>query len=335
MTAPGPARAFLGSRLRQLRHGALDEGGEIHRQPPGRALLGAARRHHRPDQRGQHRSGVLPPDQIEAFEGLVDEVQHVAAVGVDPLGAGHEQQLGQHRRRGTTGDRGEQGALGTVAMAHGRPAPQPALQGRRVDGALERGAVAAWCLAGAIGGNPPRAVEQGEAGLLLRQFGHQIAQSREDGQADTPTVPILRAEQCDLAQHRRRRLALSQQATHRLGDDQIQIVGQAVREAAAPVTHRVGMVEHGLYPDLFPADLDRTGRDVVRPQVERAAAGQIEPGVMPMAGQDAVLDRPAVEREAHMRAAVVEGADPALVADHEHRPVGIPAALCGPWPAVP
>src|SRR5215211_2091499 len=42
---------------------------------------------------------------------------------------------------------------------------------------------------------------------------------------------------------------------------------------------------------------------------------------MPVAGQDAVLDRPAVEREAHVRAAVVEGADPALVADHEHRPM--------------
>ena len=192
MTAPGPARAFLGSQLRQLRHGALDEGGEIHRQPPGRALLGAARRHHRPDQRRQHRSGVLPPDQIEAFEGLVDEVQHVAAVGVDPLGAGHEQQLGQHRRRGTTGDRGEQRALGTVAMAHGRPAPQPALQGRRVGGAGERGAVAAWCLAGAVASDAPRAVEQGEAGRLLRQLGHQISQSREDGQADTPPVAILR-----------------------------------------------------------------------------------------------------------------------------------------------
>ena len=189
MTAPGPARAFLGNRLRQLRHGALDEGEEIHRQPPGRALLGAARRHHRPDQRGQHRSGVLPADQVEAFQGLVDEVQHVAAVGVDPLGAGHEQQLGQHRRRGTTGDRGEQRALGTVAMAHGRPAPQPALQGRRVGGAGERGAVAAWCLAGAVGGDPPRAVEQGEAGRLLRQLRQQVAQSREDRQADTPRRP--------------------------------------------------------------------------------------------------------------------------------------------------
>ena len=208
-------------------------------------------------------------------------------------------------------------------MAHGRPAPQPALQGRRVDGALERGPVTPWRLARAIGGDPPRAVEQGEAGLLLRQPGHQISQSREDGQADTPSVPMVRAEQCGLAQHRRGRLTRGEEATHRLGDDQIQLVGQAVRQPPAPVAHRVGTVEHRPDPDLVVAQLDGTGRHVVGPQVERAAAGQIEPGVMPMAGQDAVLDRPAVEREAHMRAAVVEGADPALVADHEDRPMAV------------
>src|SRR4029077_14287078 len=49
----------------------------------------------------------------------------------------------------------------------------------------------------------------------------------------------------------------------------------------------------------------------------------IEPGVMPMASQDAILDRPAIKRETHMRAAVVEGADPALVADHEHWPMAV------------
>ena len=209
-------------------------------------------------------------------------------------------------------------------MAHGRPAPQPALQGRRVDGALERGPVTPWRPAGGIGSDPPRAVEQGEAGLLLRQPGHQIAQSREDGQADPPSVSMVRAEQCDLAQHRRGWLARGEEATHRLGDDQIQLVGQAVRQPPAPVAHRVGPVEYGLYPDINPADFDRTGGHVVGPQVERAAAGQIEPGVMPMAGQDAVLDRAAVEREAHVRAPVVESADTTILADHEHRPVGFP-----------
>ena len=215
-------------------------------------------------------------------------------------------------------------------MAHGRPAQQPAPQGRRVDGALERGTITPRCLARAVGGNPPRAVEQGEAGLLLRQPGHQIAQSREDGQADTPPVAILRAEQRNLAQHRRGRLARGEEATHRLGDDQIQLVGQALRQPPAPVAHRVGTVEYRSDPGLVIAQLDETGWHVVGPQVERAAAGQIEPGVMPMAGQDAVLDRAAVEREAHMRAAVVEGADPPLVADHEDRPMACPRSTMRP-----
>ena len=68
------------------------------------------------------------------------------------------------------------------------------------------------------------------------------------------------------------------------------------------------------------AQLDRTGGNVVRPQIERAAAGEVEAGVMPMTGQDAVLDAATVERKAHMRAAVVEGEDvPAIVDDQDRR----------------
>ena len=51
------------------------------------------------------------------------------------------------------------------------------------------------------------------------------------------------------------------------------------------------------------------GLDVVGPGIERAAALQIEAGVMPMAGEDAVGDAPLVQREAHVRAAVVDGVD--------------------------
>ena len=74
----------------------------------------------------------------------------------------------------------------------------------------------------------------------------------------------------------------------------------------------------GLDPDLAVAHLDRAGRYVVGPQIEGAAARQIEARVMPMTGQDAVLDAAAIERKAHMRAAIVEGEDaPALVDDQD------------------
>ena len=69
------------------------------------------------------------------------------------------------------------------------------------------------------------------------------------------------------------------------------------------------------------AHLDGTGRHVVGPQIEGAAARQIEAGVMPMAGQDAVLDAAAVERKTHMRAAIVEREDTPAVVDEEDRPM--------------
>ena len=45
---------------------------------------------------------------------------------------------------------------------------------------------------------------------------------------------------------------------------------------------------------------------VVCEGVQRAARGQIEPGVMPVTGQQTVLDRASMEREPHVRAAVVD-----------------------------
>ena len=54
-------------------------------------------------------------------------------------------------------------------------------------------------------------------------------------------------------------------------------------------------------PDLLVAHLDREGRSVIRPQIElRAAAFEVETGVVPMAREDAVLDAAPIEREASM-----------------------------------
>src|SRR5262249_38696292 len=56
---------------------------------------------------------------------------------------------------------------------------------------------------------------------------------------------------------------------------------------------------------------------IVRPQVEGAAAFEVEAGVVPVTGQDSVLDTAALEREAHMRATIVEGKDALAVVDDE------------------
>ena len=63
---------------------------------------------------------------------------------------------------------------------------------------------------------------------------------------------------------------------HRLGDDEADVVREAVIEPLAPVRGGVGMTEGGLHPDLAVAHLDRARGRVVRPQIEGAAAFEVE-----------------------------------------------------------
>src|SRR5260370_24154545 len=69
------------------------------------------------------------------------------------------------------------------------------------------------------------------------------------------------------------------------------------------------------------AHLGRAERYGARPQIEGAAAFEIEAGVVPMTGQDAVLDAAALERKTHVRATIVEGEDAPAVVDDEDRPM--------------
>ena len=79
------------------------------------------------------------------------------------------------------------------------------------------------------------------------------------------------------------------------------------------------VTERRLDPDLSITHLDGTGRDIVSPEIERAAARQSEARVMPMTREDAILDAAAIERKAHMRAAVVEREDASRVINHQDR----------------
>ena len=79
------------------------------------------------------------------------------------------------------------------------------------------------------------------------------------------------------------------------------------------------MTEGGLHPDLAIAHLDRADRHVVRPQVECATAFEIEARVVPMTGQNAVLDAAALEWETHVGATIIQGEDTPAVVDDEDR----------------
>jgi hypothetical protein len=71
--------------------------------------------------------------------------------------------------------------------------------------------------------------------------------------------------------------------------------------------------------DVVAAELDRETAQVIRPLVERAAGAEIEAGVVPVTREDAVGDRSAVEREAHVRTTVVDRVDSVAVREEADR----------------
>jgi hypothetical protein len=86
--------------------------------------------------------------------------------------------------------------------------------------------------------------------------------------------------------------------------------------------NRVGVAKHRLHPDLpSRANLDGANRYIVCPKVKGAAARQFEPRVMPVAGQDAVLDAATLQRETHMGTAVVEREDVPVLVHEQNRAV--------------
>src|SRR5438874_7896070 len=99
-------------------------------------------------------------------------------------------------------------------------------------------------------------------------------------------------------------------------------MGETVFEPLTPMSNRVDVAKHGFHPDLAArADLDRTSRHVVCPKVKRTATRQFEPRMMPVAGQDAVLDAATLQRETHMRTAVVERKDVPILMHEQDRAV--------------
>jgi hypothetical protein len=71
------------------------------------------------------------------------------------------------------------------------------------------------------------------------------------------------------------------------------------------------------------ADVHRVGCDIVRPPIERAAACQIEPGMMPIVGEDAVLHVAPMERKLHGWAAVVYRGYLPIVIEYDDRAVRV------------
>jgi len=162
-------------------------------------------------------------------------------------------------------------------------------------------------------------VEQGEIGVVFWQHGQQIGERRQYCEAGAPAVTVLRPKQRHLLHDIGRRYVGRELTIHGLGDDESEVVCEAVRKPLMPVRRGIAMTEAGRYPDVAITHLDCAARYIVRPEVEGAAAFQIEAGMVPMTGQDAVLDSASLKREAHVGATIVEGKDPPAVVDDEDR----------------
>src|SRR5215204_1191332 len=262
---------------------------------------------------------MLPTDQVEALASLVDEVERVAAVGEGAVRCRREQQARKRGRRGAVRDGGEQGAFGGLAMAYRAPVPEPALKRREIGPARKWRALPSRRLAVAVRRDPPGAVEEREIRLLFRQHGEEVAERGENGGADPPAVAVLDGEQRCLPQDLPRGHARRELSPHGLGDHEAEIVRKTVVEPTAPMARGIAMAERRLDPNLSITHLDRTGRDIVSPEIEGAAARQIEARVMPMTREDAILYAAAIERKAHMWAAVVEREDASPVINHQDR----------------
>ena len=163
-------------------------------------------------------------------------------------------------------------------------------------------------------------MEQREVTVLLVQHRNEIGERDQGGQPGAPLIAMAGAVEQGVAQEVGARHPRRGRAQHCLADHQVDVVGEAVAQAPPPMRRfraRRGLRRH---PHLAVDDAHGADRHVVGPQIEGRTAAQIEAGVMPVTGEDAVLDAAAMERKAHTRAAVVEGDDVLAVSHDQHRP---------------
>ena len=96
------------------------------------------------------------------------------------------------------------------------------------------------------------------------------------------------------------------EADHRLGHDETDVLLEPLFQLTVPVLQAILLDRLRVDEDLAVAQLRAEGGYVVREGIEGAAAGEVEFGVVPVTGEDAVAHGAATEREAHVWAAIVD-----------------------------
>jgi hypothetical protein len=162
-------------------------------------------------------------------------------------------------------------------------------------------------------------VVEGARAVLRREVRQEVNHAGVHGQPLTPSrSPVANTEVEPGAERLGGVFTFAKQADGRLGQNQRDVSLQPILEALTPVGQRVFPWSE-IHPHLAVTDLHREYACLVGELVECTTALQVEAGVVPVAGQDAVLYGPSVQREPHVGAAVVHGVYPAVVEEERER----------------
>ena len=163
---------------------------------------------------------------------------------------------------------------------------------------------------------------EGAGAIFGVQIGNEVHHTGVDGQSLPPTrAPVGRAEVDADAEGFGWVFAVLQQADDRLGDHQRDVAFQAVAQSAAQVFLGIG-TRGEVYPYTAIAYFHRESADIIGKLVECATTGEVEAGVMPVTGEDAVADRAAIQWEAHVGAAIVHRVD-AIPVGEQHESIAL------------
>ena len=233
---------------------------------------------------------------------------------------GGEQQVGELRLV-QAGDGGRpQTSLGRVARSHlGESAEPGAELLRPILVRVQCGDVEVRRLAFDAASDMNHAVVERPRSVFRCEMRQHVGHRREDREPAGPAGgAVLDAEARCLGQDEVFTSGFAQ-SDHRFGDDQPQVLFQAFREFARAMRDCFLLDRLRIDPDHVIADFGSKRGDIVREEIKGAAAREVELGVVPVTGQDAVRHCSLTQGEAHMRTAIVYREDLFTVPEHGRR----------------
>jgi hypothetical protein len=114
------------------------------------------------------------------------------------------------------------------------------------------------------------------------------------------------AEVQTTSKHRRRIGIVCQQTQNRFADDQGNVAFKADAQPSLVTCSKILLLCR-VDPNVAVSNYRWVCLDVVGPQVKRSATGEVETGVMPMAGEDAVAYGTAMKWETHVWTTIIYG----------------------------